>query len=127
MSTTNEQLLRHYAASVNQQDLAACMACFAEGASVLVKDQVHQGLPAIEAWHKERFDANFQVEDPGNYASSGDEDSLEFQFKSDRLAGRRMDKLPASFVAKIEGGQFTKLQVKLRLGAGIMKFLGVNP
>ncbi|MFN0101063.1 MAG: nuclear transport factor 2 family protein [Bryobacteraceae bacterium] len=124
MSESNENLLRRYLACLNNKDLAGCMACFADGSLIRIRDKEHAGLKAIEAWHTERFGANLRALEPENYRLSDGEASIDFQLTSDRLAGRRLEKLPATLIAAVEGTQFSQAQIKIRLGAGLLNLFG---
>lgn len=126
MSESNEQLLRRYLARLNDKDMAGCMAFYADGSRICIRGQEHIGLPAIEAWHTERFGANFSALDLGKFSEKDGEASIEFQLSSDRTAGTRMQTLPATFIATIDGMHFWKAQIKLRPAAGLFKLFGLT-
>ena len=122
--TNEEQIIRDYLSKLGQHDLAGCLAYFKDDAVLEVRAGTERGIEAIKGWHTARFGANLAVVSVDSVKQSGKETTADFQMTSDRLAGRRMETLPVSLTATIEGGKISTAQLKMRLGAGLKNLIG---
>ncbi len=60
-NTDLEQTVRSYLEAFQAQDVERCLGFFADEATVKFLQRTYQGAENLEAWHRERFDANLRV------------------------------------------------------------------
>jgi len=82
-----------YLDAFGAQDMQRCMDFFTDESSVDFNTTVYTGKQAIEAWHKDRFEANLKMVNLKSVTVKGDTVVVDGTVSSKRLAAWRIKQL----------------------------------
>lgn len=103
--TELKALAKAYLDAFDAQDVARCMEFFTEDSSIDFNTTVYTGRQAIEAWHKDRFEANLKMVNLKGVSVKGDTVTVDGTVSSKRLAAWRIKALNGRVIMKFADGK----------------------
>jgi hypothetical protein len=113
--TDLKALAQAYLDAFSAQDLERCMAFFTEESSVDFNTTVYTGRAAIEAWHKDRFEANLKMVNLKSITVKGDTVVVDGTVSSKRLAAWRIKQLNGRVTMKFVDGKIRNGKLSPRM------------
>lgn len=108
-------LIDSYLQAARERDLDGCMTYFAEDAKLTFMSGIFEGKPAIEEWHKERFDADLQFIRIDAIKTRGDTVTVDAVVTSKRIKAWKIGTLGGRATFRIADGKIKETSFGLRL------------
>ena len=105
----HEQLVKSYLKALEGRDMDTCMSFFAAGAVIHFMEGVYQGEQDIRQWHKDRFEAELQINEIEGIQHQGDTITVQAVISSNRLRAWKIRQLSGYARARIQDGKIQEL------------------
>ena len=113
--TDLKALAQAYLEAFDARDIERCMAFFTDESSVDFNTTVYTGRQAIEAWHKDRFDANLKMVNLKSVTVKGDTVQVDGTVSSKRLAAWRIKQLNGRVTMRFVDGKIRQGKLSPRM------------
>jgi hypothetical protein len=113
--TDLKALAQAYLDAFGAQDLERCMSFFTDESSVDFNTTVYTGRQAIEAWHKDRFEANLKMVNLKSITVKGDTVVVDGTVSSKRLAAWRIKQLNGRVTMRFVDGKIRNGKLSPRM------------
>ncbi len=110
-----KSMIQDYLDAFHQRDLARCLNFYDENAKINFATGVYEGRPAIEGWHKDRFEANLQVLQLEKIAVRGETVVVDATVTSKRLQKWRINSLAGKASVLVRNGKIKEIRFDLRM------------
>jgi ketosteroid isomerase-like protein len=108
-------LINAYLQAARDRDMAGCMAFFADDAKLVFMSGEFEGKPAIEQWHKERFDADLQFVRIDAVKAKGDVVTVDGVVTSKRLKAWKIGSIGGRATFRLQEGKIKETTFGMRL------------
>jgi hypothetical protein len=109
-----EVTIRAYLEAFEARDLARCLEFYNDDAAVHFQFSPYEGIQAIEAWHRERFEADLRILRIEEIVTEGDGLQVNALVASKRLRAWRFENLSVTIDVEFGGGRIQTLRCDLR-------------
>ncbi len=110
-----KEMVQDYLDAFHARDLPRCLAFYDEHSRIDFVSGVYENKPAIEAWHKDRFEVNFRVVRVERIAVQGDKVIVDAAVTSNRLQKCRINSLSGKATLSLRDGKIQEIEFALRL------------
>ena len=113
--TDSRALIEKYIQAFEARNVAACLECFSENATLDFQGTLYTGRADIENWHNERFAANLRILRMESVTLNGDTATVDVEISSDRLAAWKVKALKGRITIRLEDGRFKEGKLAARM------------
>jgi hypothetical protein len=104
-----------YLKAFESRDLEGCLGFFHDDASIDFQDTVYRGRPAVESWHRDRFDANLHMLRLDAITVNGNVVTIDGVAASNRLAAWKIKGLNGRITIRFEGDKIKEGKLVARM------------
>jgi hypothetical protein len=114
-TTDGAAIINDYLQAVKDRDLKRCVDFYADDATLIFLSGVFRGKKAIEDWHKERFDAQFEILKVDGIRSRDDRVTLDAVITSKRLKTWKINSLGGRANFRLDKGKIRETKLAPRI------------
>jgi hypothetical protein len=108
-------VINDYLQAVKDRDLPRCLGFYTDDATLIFLSGVFRGKRAIEDWHKERFDAQFEILKIDGIRAKDDRVTIDAVITSKRLKTWKINSLGGRANFRIDAGKIREVKLSPRI------------
>ncbi len=108
-------LVTDYLQAVKDRDLDKCLGFYADDATLIFLSGVFRGKKAISDWHKERFDALFEIIRVESMRAKDDRVTIDAVITSKRLKTWKINSLGGRANFRVDQGKIREVKLSPRI------------